>query len=802
MAAATGEFGLSFSKGDFVSVLRDTFAAGWGHGAELVVPRRAGRAARANGGGRNGSSSAALAAATSRTADDDAHGGFPATVYVVRPTAVQVVLPRGSPGAKALAASGSAERWRLIKRVNAVGYIRAVEAVTAAAAASLTEPGGTAGGGAGGAALARLLVRSFSLATVRAALAADGKTYADRSPMPWPIPARGADSLNAAARASPPGVAEDPPLPLAATALASPSRGRRAPRASRSPPWLNAHQAAAVAAAVSRTLTLIAGPPGTGKTATAAATVRRLVDGGDRQLGGRDGVRVLATAASHVAADHLARAIIYAGVPAGKVVRLGTAAAVGKDLWESTLDSRVAALLTRLGGEGRSSPDTDKDARLSRSVLADVGADAPMVRTPAGAASLAAAAARAEAVAAPAARAAATDAVLRAAAVVVTTCVGAGHEALAGTEFGAVVLDEATQTSEANALIPLFLPGREVQTTNGPASARRGRSCPQLLVLVGDDRQLSPTVLSEVAAANGLGVSLYRRLRGAGVAVTSLRVQYRMHPGIAAWPGATFYGAHAFKSGVKAVKRRLPPAWTAPGGLWRQKVPVTFVDVSRSGGDGESEWGGRGNRRPGAAEAVGEAAAAAAEAAAVAVAAAASPVDGGMTTFSYRNDREVATIVALAAYLLRPPPSRPKKRSAVASPPLTAARVGVLTPYAAQAQALSRALRADPATAAVETTTVDGFQGRQKDVILFSAVRSNSDGRVGFLADARRANVALTRARRGVVVVGDAQTLRHCPLWARWLDWVATEGRVIPAAELPTILKVSGTKAADIRKKA
>lgn len=124
--------------------------------------------------------------------------------------------------------------------------------------------------------------------------------------------------------------------------------------------------------------------------------------------------------------------------------------------------------------------------------------------------------------------------------------------------------------------------------------------------------------------------------------------------------------------------------------------------------------------------------------------------------------------------------------------------MGVLTPYAAQARALSRALRGDPATAAAETATVDGFQGREKEVILFSAVRSNAGGRVGFLADARRANVALTRARRGVVVVGDAHTLRRCPLWAGWLAWVAAEGRVVTGDELPALLGGEGREAAEV----
>merc|ERR1719210_2053191 len=117
--------------------------------------------------------------------------------------------------------------------------------------------------------------------------------------------------------------------------------------------------------------------------------------------------------------------------------------------------------------------------------------------------------------------------------------------------------------------------------------------------------------------------------------------------------------------------------------------------------------------------------------------------------------------------------------------------VGVVTPYVAQVRCLRRVLRSavphgkDPML--LEIASVDNFQGREKELIIFSAVRSNRSGAVGFLADWRRLNVMLTRARRGLVVCGNSLTLRANEHWSAWLDFFrcAAAGQPLPRTPSP-----------------
>mmetsp|Transcript_6214 Transcript_6214/g.13380 ORF Transcript_6214/g.13380 Transcript_6214/m.13380 type:complete len:1321 (+) Transcript_6214:150-4112(+) len=235
----------------------------------------------------------------------------------------------------------------------------------------------------------------------------------------------------------------------------------------------------------------------------------------------------------------------------------------------------------------------------------------------------------------------------------------------------------------------------------------------QRLVLVGDQCQLPPTVQSTEAEERGLSLSLYSRLvDGGGLTPFLLDTQYRSHPMIAEFSARTFY-AGRLKSGVDAKDRKLCRGIPWP----RHDCPILFVDSS-----GEEQEDGESKFNNGEAELV----------------------QRFVQDCFFQRELEIT-------------------------------EVGVVTPYVAQVRVLKRLLRnivpegQDPDL--LEIASVDNFQGREKDLIIFSAVRSNRTGTVGFLADWRRLNVMLTRARRGIIIIGNSRTLKSDEHWAKWLEF-------------------------------
>ncbi|XP_073007942.1 probable helicase MAGATAMA 3 [Typha latifolia] len=224
--------------------------------------------------------------------------------------------------------------------------------------------------------------------------------------------------------------------------------------------------------------------------------------------------------------------------------------------------------------------------------------------------------------------------------------------------------------------------------------------------LVGDPVQLPATVISSTAEKFGYGTSLFKRFQAAGFPVQMLKIQYRMHPEISIFPSKEFYGG-SLQDG-ELVNRKRP--WHS----YRCFGPFCFFNI-----DGiETQSSGSG---------------------------------------SWVNEQEIEFIAILYHQLAA---RYPELRSG--------SQVAVISPYRYQVKLLREHFRAtfgDQSDQAVDINTVDGFQGREKEVVIFSCVRANEGKGIGFVSDFRRMNVGITRARSSVMVVGSASTLMQDDHW-------------------------------------
>ncbi|GDY01591.1 ATPase AAA [Planctomycetota bacterium] len=239
-------------------------------------------------------------------------------------------------------------------------------------------------------------------------------------------------------------------------------------------------------------------------------------------------------------------------------------------------------------------------------------------------------------------------------------------------------------------------------------------------VLAGDHCQLPPFVQSEEAALCGLATSLFERLVHGPHGPTMSRMltmQYRMHERIQSYSSATFYNnALTPADSVRGHLLAMLPLVTTSADT---TAPLVFIDTA---GCGHEESAG------------GE--------------------DG-----SKHNEGEVQVVVRHVTSLLEAG--------------VLATAIALVTPYNAQVQALRNALGDHEG---LEIGTIDGVQGREKEAVIISLVRSNEQGQVGFLSELRRLNVALTRARRHLCVIGDSATLSCHPDLARLVEHLQLHG--------------------------
>jgi len=233
------------------------------------------------------------------------------------------------------------------------------------------------------------------------------------------------------------------------------------------------------------------------------------------------------------------------------------------------------------------------------------------------------------------------------------------------------------------------------------------------VVLAGDHCQLPPTIISNQAAREGLAVSLIERLfKDIGPGISRLlTTQYRMHEAIMGFSSEEFYQSSLIAdNSVRAhLLQDIPGVTPSP----LTSTPLAFIDTAGAGYDEELEPDGESRRNPAEVQLVGKQVQAL--------------LDAGV------SPRDIA----------------------------------IIAPYAAQVRLLRDQLTID----GLEVDTVDGFQGREKEAVVISLVRSNAKGEIGFLADTRRMNVALTRARRKLIVIGDSATIGGHPFYDKLLEY-------------------------------
>jgi regulator of nonsense transcripts 1 len=420
-------------------------------------------------------------------------------------------------------------------------------------------------------------------------------------------------------------------------------------------PQLNDSQKNVLENVLQRPFSLIQGPPGTGKTVTSASLVYHMAN---QKIG-----QVLVCAPSNVAVDHLSEKISMTGL---KVVRMSS------KTWSQQVTQVdhlcLHTILLKTAG---------KDFMRLQKLLDETGdlneKDNSMYKK---------------------LKFKYEREILKAADIICCTCVMAGDIRLNNFRFRQVLIDEATQAVEAEALIPITL------------------GCKQL-VLVGDHLQLPPVVMCKQSAKLGLTQSLFERLVLTGCRPVRLLIQYRMHPALAEFPSNMFYEG-SLGNGVSAAEREPEDGKNFPWPTTKSK-PLMFYNCSA----GIEEISASGT--------------------------------------SYLNRTEAAFVEKTVTHLLKMG--------------VKGENIGVITPYDGQRVYVSEFIkRSGPLGAAqyepIEIASVDAFQGREKDYIIISCVRSSETGGIGFLADPRRLNVGITRARLGLIIIGNARVLCKNILWS------------------------------------
>jgi len=293
--------------------------------------------------------------------------------------------------------------------------------------------------------------------------------------------------------------------------------------------------------------------------------------------------------------------------------------------------------------------------------------------------------------------------------VVAATLVGSSHPTLRGKKYKTVFIDEAAQALEPACWIPICRAER--------------------VIFAGDHFQLPPTIKSREAAASGLAETLFEKcIKRHPDTSRILRVQYRMHEDIMAFPSQFFY------------QNQLVAHETIKSHRLADQAPINFIDTA---GCGFSELQDE-------------------------------------ETLSRYNEEEGGLLIKMLEKLVEQVGIQQWIEGNYS--------VGIITPYSAQVQVLLKKAEQSSTlheiASLISINTVDAFQGQERDVIAISFVRSNEKGEIGFLGDIRRTNVAITRARKKLLLVGDSGTLGSNPFYEKLISYVQEKNYYQSAFEL------------------
>ncbi len=479
-------------------------------------------------------------------------------------------------------------------------------------------------------------------------------------------------------------------------------------------PYLNTTQEAAVNQVLrAKDVAIVHGPPGTGKTTTLVEAIRETLM--------RES-QVLVCAQSNMAVDWISEKLVDRGI---NVLRLGNPTRVNDKMLSFTYERRFEAHpdypqlwalrkairdLRKHGKRGNDKFHQQLDRLRSRATELEIRINGELFGE---------------------------------ARVIACTLVGSANRLLDGQKFGTLFIDEAAQALEAACWIPLRRVSR--------------------LVLAGDHHQLPPTVKSIAALKAGLGKTLMERIvETHPEAVTLLKLQYRMNDDIMRFSSNYFYDGQV--ESAPEVRFR---------GILDLDTPMEWIDTAEFAEEPKN-YQSEHQEQP-------------------------DTLEHQEQPDTLENQNELPTInhqgknilsfkeefigesygrinkneALLTLYVLQHYFERISKQRLLDE----RIDVGIISPYRAQVQYLRRQLTKreffKPFRRLISINTVDGFQGQERDIIILSLVRSNDEGQIGFLRDLRRMNVAITRARMKVIILGDRRTLTHHPFYRQLWKYIA-----------------------------